>query len=115
MAKKQGGAPKIKIGELKNVVSGLKERNTKLSADYDKTNEGLAMGAGINQIGIGPMQMIRSREMDHNDSKINRYSRIIDSTTIAHDRARLAEKEASFKRDYPLSETFISKPAKKKQ
>lgn len=109
MGKQNSGAPKIKIGDLKNVVSGLKERTAKLQGDYDRTREDIKSGMTIGQRGIGQMQDLRSREIQHNNSKIDRYSRIIDSTTIAHDRARLAEKEANFKRDYPLSPTFKSK------
>lgn len=109
MAKQKGGAPKAKIGDLKNVVSGLKERTDKLQGDYVRTKEDIAAGRTVGQLGIGDMQRLRSREIQHNAEKINRYGRIIDSTTIAQDRARLAEKQAQYKRDYPLSPTFKSK------
>lgn len=108
MAKTQSKAPKITIGELKNVVSGLRERTQKLQDDYVKTKEDIAAGRTVGQLGIGEMQRLRSREIEHNSGKINRYQRNIDSTTIAHDRARLAEKQAQYKRDYPLSPTFKS-------
>lgn len=116
MAKQNSKAPKIKIGDLKNVVSGLQERTKKLQGDYDRTREDIRSGMTIGQRGIGEMQDLRSREIQHNSDKINRYSRIIDSTTIAHDKARLAEKQAKFNRDYPLSPTFkseMSAPTKK--
>jgi len=109
MAKQKAGAPKAKIGDLKNVVSGLKERTAKLQGDYDRTRGDIKSGMTIGQRGIGEMQDIRSREIKHNEGKIQRYGRIIDSTTIAQDRARLAEKQAQYKRDYPLSPTFKSK------
>lgn len=116
MATQKSKAPKAKIGDLKNVVSGLKERTGKLQSDYDRTRADIKSGMTIGQRGIGEMQDIRSREIEHNSDKIRRYGRIIDSTTIAHDRARLAEKQAAFKRDYPLSPTFkseMSAPIKK--
>lgn len=108
MGTKNSKAPKIKVGDLKNVVSGLKERTSKLQSDYDRTRADIQSGMTIGQRGIGQMQDLRSREIDHNNSKIKRYSRIIDSTTIAHDRARLKEKQEKFNRDYPLSPTFKS-------
>jgi len=109
MAKTKSKAPKITVGELKNVVSGLRERTQKLQEDYVRTKEDVTAGRAYGQRGIGEIQDIRSREIEHNAGKINRYQRNIDSTTIAHDKARLAEKQAQYKRDYPLSPTFKSK------
>lgn len=109
MAKNQSKAPKITVGELKNVVSGLRERTAKLQGDYDRTRGDIKSGMTIGQRGIGELQDLRSREIEHNNSKIERYQRNIDSTTIAHDKARLAEKQSKFNRDYPLSPTFKSK------
>ncbi len=109
MANTKGRAPKITVGELKNVVSGLRERTQKLQNDYNRTRGDIKSGMTIGQRGIGEMQDLRSREIEHNNSKIERYQRNIDSTTIAHDRARLKEKQTKFNRDYPLAPTFKSK------
>jgi hypothetical protein len=57
----------------------------------------------------GKMQVNRNNMISHNEGKIGRYTKLIDSATIAHDKARLAEKQAQYKRDYPLSPTYKSK------
>lgn len=108
MAKKQTPAPKITVGELKKVVGDLKTRTEDLKSKYYQTRDDISRGITRGQAGVAEMQNIRSREIQHNTGKIQRYGRIADSATIAHDKARLAEKQAAFKRDYPLSPTFKS-------
>ena len=108
MAKQPEKAPKIKVGELKKVVGDLKTRTEDLKSKYFQTKDDISKGMAQGQKGVAEMQSMRSREIQHNMGKINRYSRIADSATIVHDKARLAEKQAAFKRDYPLSPTFKS-------
>jgi hypothetical protein len=96
----------IKVGDLKTVVDDLKNRNNELSGQYDQTTKDISNGATIGQSGVGDLQRIRKREMIHNASKIDRYGRLIQGATIMHDKARLAEKEAQYKKDYPLASTY---------
>lgn len=96
----------IKIGDLKNVVTDLKTRNEELSSQYEQTTKDISNGATIGQSGVGELQRIRKREMIHNASKIDRYGGLIQKGTIMHDKARLAEKEAQYKKDYPLASTY---------
>jgi len=110
---KQNPNSMIKIGDLKNVVTDLKTRNEELSSQYDQTNSDIEKGAARGQLGVGTMQIMRRREMQHNASKIDRYGGIIQKGTIMHDKARLAEKEAQYQKDYPLANTFTSKVVKK--
>lgn len=96
----------IKVGDLKNVVTDLRARNEDLSSQYDQTTKDIASGVTRGQSGVGEMQRIRKREMIHNASKIDRYGGLIQGATIMHDKARLAEKEAQYKKDYPLAATY---------
>lgn len=96
----------IKVGDLKNVVTDLRTRNEDLSSQYEQTTKDIASGATRGQSGVGDLQIMRKREMIHNASKIDRYGGLIQGATIVHDKARLAEKEAQYKRDYPLSSTY---------
>jgi len=115
MAKK-ARAPKITVGELKKVVGGLKSETASLQSKYDKTSNIMDNDMGMSRdYETLKMQDNRGRILQHNNDKINRYSRLIDSATIVHDKARLAEKEAAYKRDYPLAATFGSKNIKKKK
>jgi hypothetical protein len=108
MAKQR--APKIKVGELKKVVGGLKSENKTLTERYDKTSNAMDNDFGLaNDFETGKMQATRDRAIKHNQDKINRYGKLIDSVSIVHDKARLAEKEAAYKRDYPLSTTYKNK------
>ena len=108
----------VKIGDLKNVVADLQTRNDDLSNQYEQTSKGIANGAAIGQSGVGELQRLRKNEMIHNASKIDRYGEVIQRDGIMHDKARLAEKEAQYKKDYPLASTFApnitSKVVKKK-
>jgi len=109
MAKKPR-APKITVGELKKVVGGLKSETAGLQSKYDRTSDAMDSDMGMSRdYETMKMQDNRGRMLQHNNDKINRYSRLIDSTTIVHDKARLAEKQAAFNRDYPLSPTFKNK------
>lgn len=114
---KQAKAPKITVGELKKVVGGLKSETASLQDKYNKTSNAMDSDIGLSRdFETLKMQDSRSRMMQHNMDKIKRYGRIADSATIVHDKARLAEKQAAFKRDYPLSPTFKSEmvaPTKK--
>jgi hypothetical protein len=105
----QTKAPKVTVGKLKEVVSNLKQIREEQSKKYNTTQRDIESGNTVGQTGVAELQAQRKKDLSHYGSNINRYSRIIDSTTIAHDRARLAEKEAAYKRDYPLSPTFKSK------
>jgi len=108
MAKER--APKITVGKLKKVVGGLKSETANLQSRYDKTSSAMDNDMGMSRdYETLKMQDNRSRMLQHNNDKINRYSRLIDSATIVHDKARLAEKQAAFNRDYPLSPTFKNK------
>lgn len=103
-------APKITVGELKNVVGGLKSETQALTDKYNKTSNAIGNDIGMSRdYETLKMQENRGRMIKHNEDKINRYGKLIDSVTIVHDKARLAEKEAAYKRDYPLSKTFNSK------
>jgi hypothetical protein len=106
---KQTAAPKVTIGKLKEVVSNLKQTRDEQAKKYYATEKDIQSGATVGQLGVADMQDQRKKDLSHYGSNINRYSKIIDSTTIAHDKARLAEKQAAYKRDYPLSPTFKSK------
>lgn len=106
---KQTAAPKVTIGKLKEVVSNLKQTRDEQAKKYYATEKDIQSGATVGQLGVAEMQDQRKKDLSHYGSNINRYSKIIDSTTIAHDKARLAEKQAAYKRDYPLSPTFKSK------
>ena len=106
---KQTAAPKVTIGKLKEVVSNLKQTRDEQAKKYYATEKDIQSGATVGQLGVTEMQDQRKKDLSHYGSNINRYSKIIDSTTIAHDKARLAEKQAAYKRDYPLSPTFKSK------
>lgn len=107
---KQAKAPKITVGELKKVVGNLKSETASLQSKYDKTSSAMDSNIGMSRdYETMKMQENRGRMLQHNMDKIKRYGRIADSATIVHDKARLAEKQASFKRDYPLSPTFKSK------
>lgn len=102
-------APKITVGELKKVVGGLKSETQALTDKYNKTSNAIGNDVGMSRdYETLKMQDNRNRIIKHNEDKIGRYSKLIDSTTIVHDRARLAEKQAQYKRDYPLSQTFKS-------
>jgi hypothetical protein len=103
---KQKPAPKVTIGKLKEVVSNLKQTRDEQAKKYYDTEKSIESGAAVGQMGVAELQDQRRKDLSHYGSNINRYSKIIDSTTIVHDRARLAEKEAQYKRDYPLSKTF---------
>lgn len=103
MAKKNS---MIKIGDLKNVVSDLQARTSDLKSQYQQTKQDIASGATMGQSGVGQLQDMRAREIEHNTSKINRYGGLIQQGTIMHDKARLAEKEAQYKKDYPLAATY---------
>jgi hypothetical protein len=108
MAKQK--APKITVGELKKVVGGLKSDTKTLTDRYNKTSSAMDRDFGLaSDFETGKMQATRDRAIKHNQDKINRYGKLIDSVTIVHDKARLAEKQAAYKRDYPLSTTFKSK------
>jgi hypothetical protein len=96
----------IKVGDLKNVVTDLKTRNEDLSSQYEQTTKDIASGMTRGQSGVGELQRTRKREMIHNASKIDRYGGLIQGATIMHDKARLAEKEAQYKKDYPLAATY---------
>ena len=107
---KQAKAPKITVGELKKVVGNLKSETASLQDKYNKTSNAMDSDIGLSRdFETLKMQNSRSRMMQHNMDKIKRYGRIADSATIAHDKARLAEKQAAYNRDYPLSPTFKSK------
>jgi hypothetical protein len=102
--------PKITVGELKKVVGGLKSETDRLQSKYDRTSDAMDGDMGMSRdYETMKMQDNRSKMLQHNMDKIKRYSRIVDSTTIAQDKARLAEKQAAFNRDYPLSPTFKNK------
>jgi hypothetical protein len=106
---KQTATPKVTIGKLKEVVSNLKQTREEQAKKYYATEKDIQSGATVGQLGVAEMQAQRKKDLSHYGSNINRYSKIIDSTTIVHDKARLAEKESQYKRDYPLSPTFKSK------
>jgi len=103
---KQKPAPKVTIGKLKEVVSNLKQTREEQAKKYYDADKAIQSGAAVGQIGVAEMQDQRKKDLSHYGSNINRYSKIIDSTTIAYDKARLAEKESKYNRDYPLSKTF---------
>ena len=103
---KQNPDSRIKIGDLKNVVSDLQTRTNELKSQYQQTKQDISSGATMGQSGVGQLQDMRAREIEHNTSKINRYGGLIQQGTILHDKARLAEKEAQYKKDYPLAPTY---------
>lgn len=103
---KQNPNSMIKIGDLKNVVSGLQTRTNELKSQYQQTKQDISSGATMGQSGVGQLQDMRAREIEHNTSKINRYGGLIQQGTIMHDKARLAEKQAQYQKDYPLAATY---------
>jgi len=105
----QAKAPKVTIGKLKEVVNNLKQTREEQAKKYYATEKDIQSGATVGQMGVAEMQDQRKKDLSHYGSNINRYSKIIDSTTIVHDKARLAEKQAAYNRDYPLSPTYKSK------
>jgi len=98
--------PKISLPGVRRVVSDLKKRNEYLGQKYDSAQEDIYGGATIGQKGVGEYMDRLSREISHNDSKINRYSKVVDQTDIAIQQKNLNQKKAAFNRDYPLAPTY---------
>lgn len=101
-------AKKITVGELKGVVKNLKSETADLTSKNEKLGKVIegASRRGLNYDMEQRAAEKQVRAINHNESKIKRYQNIIDKATIVHDKARLAEKEAQYKRDYPLAPTY---------
>jgi hypothetical protein len=101
-------AKKITVGELKGVIKNLKSETADLTSKNEKLGKVIegASRRGLNYDMEQKAAEAQVRAINHNESKIKRYQGIVDKATIAHDRARLAEKEAQYKRDYPLAPTY---------
>jgi hypothetical protein len=98
--------PKISLPGVRGVISDLKKRNEELNRKYESAQADIEGGATIGQRGVGEYMDRLSREIDHNDSKIQRYGKVVAQTEIAIQQKSLNQKREAFNRDYPLSPTF---------
>jgi hypothetical protein len=98
--------PKISLPGVRGVISDLKKRNEELNRKYESAQADIAAGATIGQRGVGEYMDRLSREIDHNDSKIQRYGKVVAQTDIAIQEKSLNQKKEAFNRDYPLAPTF---------
>lgn len=104
-------AKKITVGELKGVIQNLKNETSEIRSKNNALT-GVIENASRRGLNYDMEQRAAEgqvRNITHNEDKIKRYQNIVDKATISHDRARLAEKEAQYKRDYPLAPTFKGK------
>jgi hypothetical protein len=98
--------PKISLPGVRGVIGDLKKRNEELNRKYENGKAANESGATMGQLGVGEYMERLSREIRHNDSKIDRYGKIVDQTDIAIQQKNLNQKKAAFNRDYPLSPTY---------
>lgn len=98
--------PKISLPGVRGVVGDLKKRNEYLGQKYESAQDDIENGVTMGQKGVGEYMDKLSREISHNDSKIQRYGKVVAQTDIAIQQKSLNQKKEAFNRDFPLSPTY---------